>query len=296
MERDFVGYGSRPPRVRWHADARVAINFVINYEEGAERNILDGDSEAESFLVDIPCIKIIPWSRHLSSESMFEYGSRCGIWRLLNLFDQYQLPVTLFATGLALQRNLALCNYLKTAPHEVAGHGYRWIDYRAFSRVDEKRHMIQTLDIIQTLTHQSVQGWYTGRSSDYTRELVAETNLLYDSQSYADDLPYWANVNPRSLLIIPYSLDTNDIRYCSSPGWSSAEDAFLYLKYAFDCLYREGEQSPKLLTIGLHPRLSGRPARAQALYRFIDYIQNKAVWCCTRREIADIWIQQFPMV
>lgn len=292
--RDFVGYGLNIPSFKWPQEARVAINFVINYEEGGERSIPDGDEESESLFTDIPNIHISAGIRHISSESMFEYGSRAGIWRLLRLFDEYQIPATLFTVGLALSRNSQLCSYLKQSKHELAGHGYRWIDYRFVSPIIEKEHIDKTLHLIHELTGKTVYGWYTGRVSEHTRALLAETSLIYESQNYSDDLPFWISNQGKPLLIIPYSLDCNDIRYCTAPGWSSAEDEFQYLKHAFDCLYREGEKSPKMMSIGLHPRISGRPARAEALRRFLDEICKKKVWICRRQDIAFFWMSQFP--
>lgn len=294
MQRDFIGYGSQKPSFAWPNNARIAVNFVINYEEGSERNILEGDDEAETLFVDIPGIKTIRGKRHFSSESMFEYGSRCGIWRLLSLFDENNIPTTLFAVGQALERNPPLCEYLQSSKHEVAGHGYRWIDYRTVSVDEEKQHILNTIEIIETKANKKVSGWYTGRCSENTRKIITELGLLYDSQSYADDLPYWVHIEKKPLLIIPYTLDNNDIRYCSSPGWGSPDEAFNYLKYAFDCLYREGVHFPKIMTIALHPRISGRPARAEALRSFINYISTKEVWRCTRQDIAEFWRQSFP--
>jgi peptidoglycan/xylan/chitin deacetylase (PgdA/CDA1 family) len=294
MDRQFIGYANDPPIFRWPHGTKIAVNFVINYEEGSERNILDGDEAAENIFVDIPNVQVIPGTRHYSIESIFEYGSRVGIWRLLNLFDHYAIPTTIFAVGFALQRNPSLCEYLRHSSHEIAGHGYRWIDYRNIDSNREKIDITKTIALINELTGKSVYGWYTGRCSDHTRALLAETNIEYDSQSYADDLPYWIDNAGKPLLIIPYGLETNDIRYCTAPGWGNAEDAFLHLKYAFDNLYREGEIHPKILSIGLHPRLSGRPARAEALRKFISYIIDKSVWFCTRQDIATFWRKQFP--
>jgi allantoinase len=294
MNRDFIGYGQEGLNFKWPQEAHVALSFVINYEEGSEHSILDGDEEAESLFVDIPGIKTSPGKRHLSSESIFEYGSRAGIWRLLKLFDEYKILTTIFAAGLALERHPPLCQYLRENHHELAGHGFRWIDYQSIPCEVEKEHMIKTIHLIQTLTGKDVYGWYTGRVSEQTRALLAETPIIYDSQSYSDDLPFWISNQHKPLLIIPYSLDCNDIRYCTSPGWSSAEDEFQYLKHTFDCLYREGVRRPKMMSIGLHPRISGRPARAEALRRFLDYIHDKNVWICRRQDIATFWMAQFP--
>lgn len=265
--------------------------FCNQLRGGGERSLLDGDAESESLFTDIPAIKVFPGVRHFSSESVFEYGSRVGIWRLLHLFDEYHIEATLFAVGLALERNPPLCQYLKIMNHEIAGHGYRWIDYRLVAPEVEKEQMDKTIYIIETLTGKTVFGWYTGRVSGMTRKLLAETSIIYDSQSYADDLPYWVINAQKPLLIIPYSIDCNDIRYCLSPGWSSPEDEFQYLKHAFDCLYREGEKYPKMMTIGLHARISGRASRTEALRRFIDYIHQKSVWICRRQDIAHFWMQ-----
>lgn len=292
MNRDFIGYGKKTPSFQWPTGGRVAVNFVINYEEGGEKNILDGDGEAESLYTDIPSLNVSPKTRHFSSESMFEYGSRAGIWRLFRLFDEYKIATTLFGVGLALERNPSLCDYLRKSEHEVAGHGYRWIDYRTVSPHVEKEHIDQTIRLIEEKTGKEVYGWYTGRASEMTRQLLAETSVIYDSQNYSDDLPFWITNQEKPLLIIPYTLDCNDIRYCTTPGWSSAEDQFQYLKHTFDCLYREGESHPKMMTIGLHARISGRPARAEALRRFIDYIVSKSIWICRRQEIAHFWINR----
>ncbi len=294
MNRNFEGYGQFKPQFQWPQQAKIAINFVINYEEGGERNILDGDPEAENLFVDIPHLKTQPGKRHFSSESMFEYGSRSGIWRLLRLFDDYQIATTFFAVGLALERNPSLCQYLRNHDHEVAGHGYRWIDYQTIPLATEKEHLIKTIQLIEQLTEKTVYGWYTGRASENTRALLADTSIIYESQNYADDVPFWVLNQQKPLLIIPYNLDCNDIRYCTSPGWASAEDEFQYLKHSFDCLYREGDKMPSIMSIGLHARISGRPARTEALRRFIEYIHAKEVWICKRQEIATFWMNRFP--
>ncbi len=283
MERDFIGYGERPPKGMW--PARIAVNFVLNYEEGAEECVLDGDAQSEAFLVDLPGVTAIT-GRHLNAESLYEYGSRAGVWRILRLFDEYQIPITLFATGLALERNGELALKLKESRHEIAGHGYRWIDYHSVGEAIEREHILKTIGIVRNLGKE-MKGWYTGRISPNTRKLVVEAGLKYDSDSYADDLPYWVNVGERKHLIIPYSLDTNDFRYATSPGWCNGGNFLQYLKASFDCLYREGG---KMMSIGLHCRLSGRPGRIEALRGFIEYIKSfDEVWICRREEIADLW-------
>lgn len=293
MHRNFVGYGEKPPQFVWPHHARIAVNFVLNYEEGSERCILDGDDGSESYLTDLPDVAKLMGQRHLSVESLFEYGSRAGIWRLLHLFDEYDLPITLFVTGLALERNPELAQKLRKSHHEVAGHGYRWIDYRLLSEQEEGEHIAKTIHAIQDLTQKKVQGWYTGRRSVNTRNLLIEAGMSYNSDSYSDDLPYWTQESGnRPHLIIPYTLDTNDFRYTTSPGWSDGNDFYHYLKATFDCLYREGASHPKMMTIGLHARLSGRPGRCEAVRRFIDYIRPfDNVWVCRREEIADFWRQ-----
>ena len=234
MQRDFIGYGNRLPKVIWPEKGQIAINFVLNYEEGSESNILDGDRQSESYLTDLPGVIARDGDRHLSVESLFEYGSRAGVWRLLDLFNVYDIPLTLFATGLALERNPKLAEILKNSTHEIAGHGYRWINYREKDEGEERQHIQKTIHTIQTLTGKKVVGWYTGRASKNTRKLCMEAGLLYDSDSYADDLPYWVDVSGRNHLVIPYNLDANDARYAISPGWSSGDDFFSYLKATFD--------------------------------------------------------------
>lgn len=297
MQRDFVGYGGNSPIVVWPERARLAINFVLNYEEGAESNILNGDEESESYLTDLPFVTPLKNDRHLSVESMFEYGSRAGVWRLLNLFEEHQIPLTLFATGLALERNPPLIQHLKQSTHEIAGHGYRWINYRYISEETEKLHIKKTIEGIEMLTQKKVKGWYTGRRSPNTRKLIVEAGLYYDSESYADDLPYWIHIQ-ESLsphLVIPYSLDCNDLHYATSPGWNTGTDFFEYLKATFDCLYREGEKYPKMMTISIHSRFSGRPGRAEALSRFINYLKEfDHLWICRREDIADHWYRHHP--
>lgn len=294
--RDLIGYGNCLPKVVWPKNARLAVNFVLNYEEGSERNVLDGDEQSESYLADWPGLAPLKGERHLSAESLFEYGSRAGIWRLLSLFERYRLPLTLFTTGLALERNPALAAKLKEGPHEVAGHGYRWINYHEIDEALEREHITKTLWIIRSLTQKNVAGWYTGRRSRQTRKLIIEAGLRYDSESYADDLPYWESLEGKKHLVIPYALDTNDARYATSPGWNTGEDFFSYLKDAFDYLYQEGLACPKMMTVGLHARLSGRPGRCAALARFIDYILSfDRIWICRREDVAAHWYQYYSI-
>lgn len=296
MPRNLIGYGRLPPQVVWPSEAKVAVNFVLNYEEGAESNISDGDLCSESYLTDLPGSVALEGERNYSVESIFEYGSRVGVWRLLQLFADYQLPITIFAVGLALERNPSLVALLKASRHEVAGHGYRWISYRKMPVEAEKESIQKTLQIIKQAIGRPAKGWYTGRKSAHTRSLLSQAGLLYDSDSYADDLPYWEAISGKAHLVVPYNLDANDLRYAVSPGWRSGEDFFTYLKDTFDCLYREGMLSPKMMTIGLHPRLSGRPGRCEALRRFVEYILSfQQVWICRREEIAQHWQKNYPL-
>ncbi len=291
-ERNLIGYANKPPHPQWPNDARIAINFVINYEEGSETNILDGDECAEQYLTEIPNPNPIAGQRHLSVESCFAYGSRCGVWRLVKLFDDYHVPVTFFATGLALSRNNQLAAYLKSSEHEIAGHGYRWINYRDMPIDEEREHIKKTLSIIESNTGKKVHGWYTGRRSANTRELIIEQGLSYDSEDYSDDLPYWTTINNKQHLIIPYTFNLNDCKYLLNPGWTSSQTFYEELIAEFDCLYREGKTTAKMMTIALHARISGHPARSEAIRRFLDYIKRyNAVWLCRRQDIAQHWQQ-----
>lgn len=289
--RDLIGYGKNPPDPKWPNQARIAINFVLNYEEGAETNVLDGDSASENWLVEIAGVDRLVGERNYFSESFFEYGSRAGAWRLLNLFDEYKIPISVFATGLALERNPDISSYFATSDHEMVGHGYRWIGYSNLSIAQIREQIHLTLTAIQTCTGKKAIGWFSGKSYKNIRELIVEAGLLYDSDNFADDLPYWTNVNEKSHLIIPYSFDNNDSKFSMSPGWMSGEDFYRYLSLSFDCLYREGEIFPKMMTVALHGRLCGRPGRTESLRRFIEYIkQHERVWICRRSDIANHWL------
>jgi len=295
LQRDFIGYGRVPPQPEWPGNTQLALNFVINLEEGAESCILDGDAASENYLMELSGRKPLIGQRDLFSESIFEYGARCGIWRLLNLFETRGLPLTLWVCGQALERNPALAAHLAASSHEVAGHGYRWIDYRGVQPNLEREHIVRTLEIIERLIGRPAVGWYTGRKSLNTRRLIAEAGLRYDSESYADDLPYWVEVNSRPHLVIPYSFDANDAKYFLSPGWTSGDDFLQYLQNTIRCLYREGEASPKMMTVALHARISGRPGRAEIIYRFLDFLEQfPNIWITTREAIAQLWYQQHP--
>lgn len=286
-KRDLVGYGQNQPTVKWPKNARIAINFVINYEEGAEMTPVNGDQYSEVYGGEFPLMVRSPGVRSLGMESIFEYGSRAGIWRLLRVFDQEQIPVTFFATGFALTLNPQFCDYLRASNHEVAGHGWRWIDYANMPKAEEKSHIIQCIDTIQNITGQKPQGWYTGRRSENTRDLLIELGgFLYDSESYADDYPFFEDKH----LVIPYTLDCNDFRFGTTPGFGCPEDFNNHLKNTFDYLYQENRSC--LMSIGLHPRFAGHPGRCQAVKRFIDYIKNfPDIWLARRSDIAAHWIR-----
>ena len=298
--RDMIGYGANPPRADWPDSARIAVQFVLNYEEGGESNVLHGDSGSEQFLSEIIGAESYP-ARHLSMESIYEYGSRAGVWRLLREFESRGLPLTIFAVAMALQRNPELTTELVRLKHEIACHGLRWIHYQQVDEAVEREHMQQALEIIETLTGTRPEGWYTGRDSPNTRRLVVEQgDLLYDSDYYGDDLPLWTQIETgsgdiRPHLVVPYALDTNDMRFATAQGFNSGEQFYEYLRDSFDVLYAEGEHRPKMLSIGLHCRLVGRPGRFRALQRFLDYLQqHEQVWICRRIDIARHWIARHP--
>lgn len=294
--RDLIGYGSTPPDANWPGSAQLALQFVINYEEGGENSIVHGDTGSEAFLSEIIGAESWPGQRHPSMESIYEYGSRVGVWRLLKLFKQKQLPLTVFAVGMALERNPAVVDMALEHGHEICSHGYRWIDYRHVSESVEREHIQKTVEIITRLTGERPLGWYTGRTSENTRRLVVEEGgFLYDADSYDDDLPYWTRVGNRSHLVVPYTLDNNDMRFATPQGFNSGEQFFAYLRDAFDTLYAEGATLPRMMSVGLHCRLVGRPGRIRALERFIDYVRSfDRVWICRRIDIARHWQRQHP--
>jgi peptidoglycan/xylan/chitin deacetylase (PgdA/CDA1 family) len=285
-KRDLAGYGKEGPQVGWPNQARVAISFVINYEEGAELTPVNGDAHAEVYGGEFPLTIKDAGVRNLGMESLFEYGSRAGIWRLLRLFDGASIPVTFFATGFALTCNPDFCDYLKTSTHEIAGHGWRWIDYANMPREHEKKHIIQCINLIEKTSGTRPVGWYTGRRSPNTRDLLLEIGgFLYDSEAYSDDYPFYEGKH----LVLPYSLDCNDFRFSTTPGFSSPEDFYHQLKSSFDYLYQENRSC--MMSIGLHPRFAGHPGRCQALARFIDHIQQfPDIWLARRADIAEYWL------
>ncbi|CAK3783912.1 allantoinase PuuE [Vibrio splendidus] len=294
--RNLIGYGANPPNPQWPGNARVAVSFVLNYEEGGERCLLHGDDESEAFLSEIPSAQPIKGERHISMESIYEYGSRVGVWRVLRLFDEYEIPLTVFAVAMAIERHPDVAKAMVEAGHEICSHGYRWIDYQYIDESEERDHMTKAIEIIQQVTGQRPQGWYTGRTGPNTRRLVAEEGgFLYDSDAYDDDLPYWHTETGHPQLVIPYTLDVNDMRFSTAQGFNSGEQFFQYLKDTFDTLYMEGETAPKMMSVGLHCRLIGRPGRIAALRRFLDYVkQHDSVWLCRRIDIANHWHQHHP--
>ncbi|MCG6942062.1 MAG: polysaccharide deacetylase family protein [Thiohalocapsa sp.] len=297
--RNLVGYAGAPPHPHWPGDARVAVQFLLNVEEGAESTVLNGDVGSEAYLHELPGRPVRNGERDLSIEGMYEYGARAGVWRLLALFGDRGLPLTAFACGRALELNPAIGRALADAGHEIAGHGYRWLDYHHVTEDVEREHIRRTRDIIQQLCGRPPVGWYTGRVSLNTRRLLREAGgLLYDSDAYNDDLPYWlpdAHDAGAPHLVIPYTLVNNDARYLLPHGLANGDDFLRLLTDAFDQLWAEGERSPKLMSIGLHARISGHPARAGAVARFLDYVQaREQVWICRREEIARHWLATHP--
>jgi len=294
--RDLVGYGRYTPDPQWPGKARIAVQFVINYEEGGENCILHGDAASESFLSESVGAQPLLGVRNLNMESMYEYGSRAGFWRLHRLFTQRGLPLTVYAVAMAIARNPEAVAAMQEADWEIASHGYRWIDYQYMGEDVERSHIQKAIAIHTQVTGSRPLGFYQGRISPNTRRLVAEEGgFLYDADSYADDLPYWVYDYDKPHLVIPYTLDTNDMRFASYAGFSSGEQFFAYLRDAFDTLYAEGQEAPKMMSIGLHCRLVGRPGRTAALARFLDHVQNHdQAWICRRVDIAHHWRTVHP--
>ena len=294
--RDLVGYGQRPPPAQWPAGVRIAVQFVVNYEEGGENCVLHGDPASEAFLSEIVGATPWPGQRHPSMESIYEYGSRVGVWRLLDLFARYEIPLTIFGVAMALERNPAVAEAAMAAGHEICSHGYRWIDYRDVPEDVEREHLEWAIEIIRSLTGERPLGWYTGRTSERTRALVVEEGgFLYDADDYNDDLPFWTQVNGKSHLVVPYTLDNNDMRFATPQGFNSGDQFYSYLRDAFDVLYAESEHTPRMMSVGLHCRLVGRPGRLAALARFIEHTRRfDDVWYGRRIDIARHWRAAHP--
>ena len=293
--RNMIGYGSKEPKVVWPNNAKLALQIVLNYEEGAENNVLHGDKHSETFLSEIIGAQAIK-DRHINMESMYEYGSKRGFWRLHKLFQEKKIPITIFGVAMALERNPEVCEAIKNGDYEVACHGWRWIDYQNVKKSVEKKDMKLAIKKLKKIFGEKPIGWYTGRCSPNTRDLVFEDGgFLYDSDSYSDDLPYWEYKKNKKQLIIPYTLDNNDMRFATNQGFNSGDQFYTYLKDSFDALYEEGKSAPKMMSVGLHCRLIGRPGRFQSLKKFIDYVLKfDDVWICKRIDIAKHWIKNYP--
>ncbi|ALT79527.1 allantoinase PuuE [Paucibacter sp. KCTC 42545] len=298
--RDLIGYGEKPPHAQWPGQARIAVQFVLNYEEGAEMSVLHGDAGSEQFLSEMASPPAYP-ARHLSMESIYEYGSRAGVWRLLREFESRALPLTVFAVAQALQRHPELSQALQQMNHEIACHGWRWLNHQAMPEAQERAEIELAMDSLQRLTGERPSGWYTGRDSPNTRRLVADYGgFEYDSDYYGDDLPFWLQVRKSDgqlspHLVVPYTLDCNDMRFALPQGFSHGDEFFEYLRDSFDVLYAEGQDAPKMMSIGMHCRLLGRPGRMRALQRFLDHIdRHERVWVCRRVDIARHWRATHP--
>jgi len=300
--RDLIGYGRDVPHAQWPNGARIAVQFVLNYEEGAENCVLHGDQASEQFLSEIIGAPAFA-ARHLSMESIYEYGSRVGVWRILREFERRRLPLTIFGVSMALERHPELTAAFVELRHEIACHGWRWIHYQNLEEATEREHMKVGVEIIKRMTGVAPLGWYTGRDSPNTRRLVVEHGgFLYDADYYGDELPFWTEVKTsngeiRPHLVVPYTLDANDMRFATAQGFNTGEHFFQYLRDSFDVLYAEGEERPKMMSIGMHCRLLGRPGRFLALQRFLDHVEKRdRVWVCRRVDIARHWIEQHPYI
>ena len=292
--RDLIGYGKEGKKITWPNNAKLALQIVLNYEEGGENTVLNGDKYSETFLSEIIGAKAIK-GRHISMESIYEYGSKVGFWRLDRLFREKKIPITIFGVGLALEQNPEVCTAIKKGDYEIAAHGYRWIDYQNIKKSVEKKHMQQSIKTIKNIFGSRPLGWYTGRCSPNTRDLVFDDGgFLYDSDSYSDDLPYWEYRGKKKQLIIPYTLDNNDMRFATYQGFNTGDHFYNYLKDSFDALYEEGKTNPKMMSVGLHCRIIGRPGRIQSLKKFLDYVLKfDDIWICKRIDIAKHWIKNY---
>jgi len=290
--RDLVGYAGKPPKAKWPGDARLALQIVLNYEEGGENSILHGDKSSEAFLAEIVGAQPFAGARHMSMESIYEYGSRVGVWRLLELFKRHKTPVTVFGVAMALERHPKVVEAFLERGHEIASHGWRWISYQDVPLEVEREHLQRAIEIHTRLTGERPLGWYTGRTSPNTRRLVVENGgFVYDADDYSDDLPFYDTRHGKPQLVVPYTLDANDMRFATAQGFNSGEQFFQYLKDSFDVLYAEGG---RMMSVGLHCRLAGRPGRFAALERFLKYAKNRKVWIARRIDIAKHWLKHHP--
>ena len=294
--RDLVGYGATPPDPKWPGRARIALQFVLNYEEGGENSVLHGDAASETFLSEIVGAQAFVGQRHMSMESLYEYGSRVGVWRMLKLFRHYNIPLTIFAVAMAMERNPAVVEAFMQAGHEIANHGLRWINYQDVPLKIEREHMQRAIEIQKRLTGERPFGWYTGRTSPNTRRLVVEDGgFEYDADDYSDDLPWYDTRYGKPQLVVPYTLDANDMRFLAVQGFNSGEQFYAYLKDSFDALYAEGRDTPRMMSVGLHCRIAGKPGRIFALERFLRYVSKKpGVWFARRIDIARHWAKRYP--
>ncbi len=294
--RDLVGYGATPPDPQWPGRARIALQFVLNYEEGGENSVLHGDAASETFLSEIVGAQAFVGQRHMSMESLYEYGSRVGVWRMLKLFRRYNIPLTIFAVAMAMERNPAVVEAFMQAGHEIANHGLRWINYQDVPLKIEREHMQRAIEIQKRLTGERPSGWYTGRTSPNTRRLVVEDGgFEYDADDYSDDLPWYDTRYGKPQLVVPYTLDANDMRFLAVQGFNSGEQFYAYLKDSFDALYAEGRDTPRMMSVGLHCRIAGKPGRIFALERFLRYVSKKpGVWFARRIDIARHWAKRYP--
>ena len=292
--RDLIGYGAHPPHPEWPNNARVALQFVINYEEGAENSVLHGDEGSETFLSEIIGAPKYP-DRHMSMETLYEYGSRAGFWRLHRLFNEFEMPVTVYGVAMALARNPDAVAAMLDSNWEIASHAWRWIDHQFMPEAEERAQIQKAIEVHTEVTGTRPLGWYTGRDSPNTRRLVVEAGgFEYDADSYADDLPYY-HPDFEDHLVIPYTLDANDMRFAAPQGFNTPDHFFTYLRDTFDYLYAEGETQPRMMSVGLHCRLVGKPGRAMALRKFLQHVaQHDQVWVCRRIDIARHWRARFP--
>jgi len=295
--RDMIGYGATPPDPKWPGGARLAVQIVMNYEEGSEYSIPDGDGFSETYLTEVPGASLGPGKRDLIVESIYEYGSRAGFWRLMRIFAERKLQITVFGAALALERNPNAARAIRDAGYDVCSHGYRWVGFQDMSEAEEREEMRKAVASLERTVGERPYGWYCRYApSENTRRLVVEEGgFLYDADAYNDDLPYWTTAGGKDHLVIPYTLDVNDMKFSVAPGFSSPSGYFEYMRDAFDVLYREGATQPKMMSIGLHTRLAGRPGRAAALERFLDHVlEHDDVWICRRVDIARHWIANHP--